>query len=266
MERMRNILLFGLTVSFLIACTKSGDDEEEKLANLQIMLTDAPAAYDEVNVDIQEVKIQPADADEDDEWISLQVNRGIYNLLDYKNGGQILLAFSDLPPGQYSQLRIVLGTENSIMADGISAALKTPSAQQSGLKVIIDLELKGGSTSTLWLDFDAGRSIVRKGNGNYSLKPVIRTFTSDITGSISGIISPAEAKPQIRVSSITDTLSTFAEDNGYFLFRGVPDGTYAIEIYPSDDHYSMGMTRIVVQRGQATDLGTIQLLRQKDNN
>lgn len=263
---MKSILLIGLTVSLLIACTKSGDDEEEKLANLQIMLTDAPAAYDEVNIDIREVMIRPSSAEGDDDWISLQVNGGIYNLLDYKNGGHILLAFSDLPPGQYSQLRIVLGTENSITANGITAALKTPSAQQSGLKVIIDLELKGGTTSTLWLDFDAGRSIAIMGNDNYSLKPVIRTYTSDITGSISGIISPAGAKPHIRVSSRTDTLSTFAEDNGYFLFKGVPDGTYAIEIYPSDDHYSMGMNGIVVQRGQATDLGTIQLFGPEDNN
>lgn len=42
----------------------------------------------------------------------------------------------------------------------------------------------------LWLDFDAGRSVVEIGNGNYILKPVIRIYSEATSGAIKGSVLP----------------------------------------------------------------------------
>jgi hypothetical protein len=43
---------------------------------------------------------------------------------------------------------------------------------------------------TVLLDFDANKSIVKQGNGTYSLKPVIRTIEQAISGAVKGKITP----------------------------------------------------------------------------
>jgi hypothetical protein len=52
--------------------------------------------------------------------------------------------------------------------------LETPSAQQSGLKINIHLDVNAGILYQMWPDFDAGHSITKAGNNKYMLKPVIR--------------------------------------------------------------------------------------------
>ena len=54
--------------------------------------------------------------------------------------------------------------------------MDTPSAQQSGLKINLNKILVQDSLNDVLLDFDANESVVEKGNGGYSLKPVVRVF------------------------------------------------------------------------------------------
>ena len=63
------------------------------------MLTDAPADYDAVLIDIQDVQIHVSDNDAEGSWQSLIVNKGIYNLLDFRNGMDTLLGSIELPAG-----------------------------------------------------------------------------------------------------------------------------------------------------------------------
>ena len=74
------------------------------------------------------------------------INAGIYNLLDFTNGLDTLLGSTVLPAGKISQMRLVLGSRNTVNIDGTISDLKTPSAQQSGLKFKIDATLKAGIT------------------------------------------------------------------------------------------------------------------------
>jgi hypothetical protein len=59
-----------------------------------------------------------------------------------------LLGDIELPAGKVSQLRLILGSNNSIKVAGqvLLLPLTTPSAQQSGLKVQIHTDLKEGIT------------------------------------------------------------------------------------------------------------------------
>src|ERR1043165_4059980 len=126
-------------ISFMVSCSS----ESSKSAFLQVKLTDAPGDYQEVNVDIQDVQVN-ANENSNSGWKSLNVKKGIYNLLQFTNGLDTLLGSAELPAGKVSQIRLVLGSNNTIKVDDQTYSLTTPSAQQSGLKILVKTELKGG--------------------------------------------------------------------------------------------------------------------------
>jgi hypothetical protein len=242
------------TLAFLAGCSKS---ESSKNAELQVILTDAPAEYDAVLIDIQDVQIHVSENDSEGSWQSLEVNKGVYNLLDFRNGMDTLLASLELPAGTISQMRLVLGPNNQIQTGGEMHNLQTPSAQQSGLKLNIHATLTGGVVYKLWIDFDAARSIVHKGNGGYLLKPVIRTYTEAISGAISGNVSPAEALPYIMAVSATDTIGTYAGDNGSFRINAVPAGTWNVMFNPKAPFADTTVNDISVVNGIVTQMDTV---------
>jgi hypothetical protein len=155
---------------------------------MSVYLVDGPATFDKVYLDIQSVQVKASTDASENDWQTLNIGRkGIYNLLDFKNGLDTLLGTIVLPAGHISQVRLVLGTNNNVVIGGVSFPLTTPSAQQSGLKLNINADLTAGVDYRLWIDFDAARSIVQTGAGSYILKPVIRTFTQAESGAIKGV-------------------------------------------------------------------------------
>jgi len=162
------LITFAFGLIAFIACNK-GDSKDS--VTLNIRLTDGPGDYQQVNVDIQEVRIKSAN--DTAQWITLNTNAGIYNLLDFQNGVDTLLATGMVPSDMLKEVRFILGDDNSVMVDSVIHPLTTPSAQQSGLKIKIDKSLNL-DINTLVLDFDAEQSIVETGNGGYILKPVIK--------------------------------------------------------------------------------------------
>lgn len=154
----------------IYACTKD-DNSSNNSTQLQIHLTDGPGDYQQVNVDIQEIRIKLSD--DTSQWLSVPTFAGVYNLLDFQNGVDTLIAAGPVPPVTLKELRLILGPNNSIMVDSVLHDLETPSAEQSGLKIKVDKNL-GLTLDSLTIDFDAKQSIVETGNGKFILKPVIR--------------------------------------------------------------------------------------------
>lgn len=145
-------------------------------ARLTIRLTDDPGDYQQVNIDLIQVRANLVDSVGNDVWYDLATNAGIYDLLMLQNGLDTLIVNDSLPPGNLQQLRLVLGSDNSIMVDSTLQDLRVPSGSQSGLKINLQQALVRDSLSTVVLDFDADASVVPKGNGGYNLKPVIRVL------------------------------------------------------------------------------------------
>lgn len=144
---------------------------------MNVYLTDDPADYNAVWIDVQDVQVN-AGSDSVNGWTSIHVLRpGLYNLLSLRNGIDTVLSSADIPAGNITQVRLVLGANNSIETTGGSFPLETPSAEQSGLKINVQANLKPGQTYKLWLDFDASKSIVETGSGKFMLKPVITAHT-----------------------------------------------------------------------------------------
>ena len=238
------------------------DSDNSGTAKMEVRMTDAPGDYEEVNIDIKSVQISVGEPNSESDWQTLdQIHSGVYNLLDFANGRDTLLASASLPVGTISQIRLVLGDNNSLkLKDGTLVPLKTPSGQTSGLKLKINAELREDVTYVVLLDFDAAKSIVARGNGQYNLKPVVRTITQAIAGGIKGKVTPAEYKPGIYViSAANDTIGGFANDNGDFLIKGVKAGTYTVKFYTENNAHDKTIENVSVSQDQIKDLGVVEL-------
>lgn len=217
-----------------------------------ITMTDAPAFYDAIFVDIQAVEITGSGG----ETVSLNVNKGVYNLLDFSNGASTLIATDTLEIAKVEQIRLVLGTNNTILVDNVSYPLSTPSADQTGLKLQVHQTLKEGVLYNVLLDFDANKSIIKLGNGNYKLKPVVRTIETATSGSIKGNITPIGSVAMVEASSGV-SFSTNVNAEGNFLVMGLPAGIYTLLITPNLPFLPVTKTNVTVENGVTTNVGTI---------
>lgn len=244
----------------LIAASCSKDNNQT--ATLQVRLTDAAGDFQEVNVDIQDVQVSSSDPSSSNSgWVSLGAQKGVYNLLKLTNGLDTLLATAVLPVGKVTQLRLVLGSNNTVKVAGQTFSLSTPSAQQSGLKILVNTTLTAGITYKITLDFDAARSIVLTGNTNYILKPVIRSMVEAQTGAIKGIVNPAASTPAVYAIQGSDTVETTTADplSGKFLLQALAAGSYTIGFAPKTGYKADTVRNVVVTVGNVTDMGTVPI-------
>ena len=245
---------------FFASCKKDDDNNDNNAAkaHLGIRLSDGPAAYEAIYLDIQQVEI----ITEGSGNIVLTPSRpGIYDILKLRNGIDTLLLNADVTPGTVSQIRLILGPNNSIVANGSTYPLNTPSAQESGLKLNIHETLQAGKSYEIFLDFDAAKSILQTGNGQYKLKPVIRAYTAATNGRIKGYVFPAVAMTTVYAVNGSETYSAIPNANGYFQLTGLPAGNYQL-VFDADliSYQDITMNNIAVSYGVSTDVGTITLL------
>ncbi len=214
-----------------------------QMGSVAVSLTDAPACgFDAVNVTVSKVRInQSASAsDTDSGWtdITLSPARKI-NLLNLTNGALEALGTASLAAGHYSQLRLVLDggvNSNTVVKSGTSTeiALDTPSALQSGIKLVNEFDVAAGQRVDLVLDFDACKSIVTKGNsGGYSLKPVVKVVPTALNG-ISGYVATAALPNRIAVTAqqngVIVAATTPNPTTGEFGLTRLPAGNYDVVI------------------------------------
>src|SRR5436189_506741 len=128
--------LIPFAVAVLIAViSMSSCKKEHNTAPVQFLLTDKPAIYDSVNVHIVAMQVQINH--DTAAWIPINTKDSIYNLLDLQNGITTVIAQDTVPVGVLQQVRFILGDNNTVVVNGTSYPLETPSADNSGLKVKI---------------------------------------------------------------------------------------------------------------------------------
>ncbi|HYJ38186.1 MAG TPA: DUF4382 domain-containing protein [Chitinophagaceae bacterium] len=160
------VALLGISSIVFWACNKEAAQSE-----LKVHMTDAPAAWDEVNIDLQEVQVKLGK--DSSKWLTLQTNTGIYNLLGFQNGLDTVIAQGSFPTGEMvKEIRLIVGSDNSIVVSGQSYPLTIPSGAETGLKIKVHKPLQA-SLENILIDFDAELSI-KEENGGYKLLPVIQ--------------------------------------------------------------------------------------------
>jgi hypothetical protein len=244
-QKIHLILLAIILLTFFLlfaipGCNNNSSDAQT--GTLAVSLTDAPGCgFDAVNVTISKVRIhQSSNATENSagwEEIILDPVRKI-NLLSLTNGALEELGEIPLAAGHYTQLRLVLADNNnfplsnSVVPTGTAneIALATPSAMQSGLKLMNEFEVLAGERVDLLLDFNACKSVVTRGNGSYGLKPVIRVLPITLSG-IGGFVTPAANVSVSAQSSASVVRSTVVNPlTGEFFISHLLPGTYDVVI------------------------------------
>ena len=235
-------LLASLLAFLVVGCGSIGASGVSAPGTLGVSLTDAPACgFDAVNVTVVKVRVHVSStaSDTDGGWhdITLSPARKI-NLLNLTNGVLDSLGETSLAAGHYTQLRLVLdpntavGLTNSVVpSGGVETALVTPSAVQSGIKLINEFDVASGQRTDLVLDFDACSSIVTRGNGTFALKPVIKVIPSVLNG-INGFVDTALLGSSVMVTAqqngaVVQSTAPNAQTGAFFLARIAP-GNYDV--------------------------------------
>jgi hypothetical protein len=230
--------LMGLLLTVFVAGCGSGGGGSTQPGTLGISVTDAPACgFDEVNVTVSKVRVHQSDNASENAagWTDITLNpaRKI-NLLNLDNGALASLGERPLEAGHYTQLRLVLDRNtgqslaNSVVLENTTAEipLLTPSAVQSGIKLIHQFDVGSGQRVDLLLDFDACKSIVTRSNGTYALKPVIKVIPFEQNG-IVGFVD--KTLPNVVVSAQKNSgeivRATVPNADGTFFLARLPAGT-----------------------------------------
>lgn len=223
---------------------------------LSVKMVDAPSGYDAVNVEVIGLEANLGNG-----WTPLALdNTGVYNLLSFTNGNSLALINGIvLTPCTISELRLILGTNNTVVVDGNTYELQTPSGQTSGYKVKMDSQpMIAGGVYHLVLDFNTEKSVHETGNGKYMLKPVVTGYLQTSVGSITGTIYPVAGAYYVEATNATDTSGTYINQiNGQFLIAAVLPGIYNVKFFPNAGHIEKIIPGAGVVAGQTTQIGTI---------
>jgi Domain of unknown function (DUF4382) len=273
MSKYRGYLILLISLSFVILMASCGGNGNSSApGTLGVSMTDASDPdFSAVNVTVTKVRVHQSASASDTEpgWTDITLNppRKI-NLLNLANCLLESLGQTPLPAGHYTQLRLVLlmntGTNiaNSVVLTGTTTEIPliTPSAVQSGIKLIHEFDVAPGQRVDLLLDFDALKSIVVLGNGGgYLLKPVITIVPTDLTR-IDGFVDTSLLSDNVMVSSqMSGTVirSTIPDPKtGEFCIDHLAAGNYDLVII-AKDHATAVIAGVPVSTATNTALVTM---------
>ena len=286
-------LLTALVMTQLPGCGGGSGGGGAAPGTLKVGLTDKQSdLFANVFVTIKEVRVVPAgleDAADNDSRLPVIVTYDTPHAVDILtlHFQQEILGSITLSAGTYNQVRLILAPnpngQGSVpvnyltlkTAPTVKIPLTTPSAQQSGLKVLGHFEVKPGIISSILLDFDPNTAIVARGNGDYNLKPTgIRIIqpTTALTsfGSLSGTVvttvrdwssATVSVVPQGSTGPIASgTIFSNLSGNRWVgpISTFVPGGTYRLHVL-ADGFAPYSSPVKTVSVGSDTPLGEIFL-------
>lgn len=246
---MKKTLYLFVTALFLIltaGCDKTNDNENGS-GRLVIRVTDAPfniSLIESATVTITKVELRKAGGSDNDgsSFMVLSEDTLTYNLLELRNGLTEELLNMEVPQGKYDLIRLYVAEAGLTVKDHAAPfRVKVPSGGQTGIKIFIApyLEVEGGLTSELLLDFDLSKSFELRGNtmnqgyiNGFIFKPVIRCANLSTAGRIEGLVTDTlKAKiknARVWISRDTVFASAYTDTLGFYKFIGIPAGTYSI--------------------------------------
>lgn len=282
-------LLSALAVVQLPGCG-GGSSDSAPTGKLQVGVTDKQSdEFATLFIAIKEVRVVPAGlegaADNDARLpviVTYDTPRSVDVLtLRFK---QEILGTITLPAGNYSQVRLVLAPNQGNQpvnyltlktAPTVKIPLTTPSAEQSGLKVLGRFEVKPGIINAILIDFDPNTAIVARSNGDFNFKPTGIRLTQSTTlltdfGSLSGTVvstfrdwssATVSVVPQggANAAASGTIFSNFTSNRWEAPFSSfVPAGSYRIHLL-TDGFAPYSSPLQTVTTGSDTSLGEVFL-------
>jgi len=226
---------------------------------VRMSLTDAPADYDSIVLDIREVAVH-RDGPDDAGWSTVSTPDSMFDLLLLRNGVFTNMGSAVVPAAHYTQVRLILGSGSYVVVRGERHDLTVPSGLQTGLKLVGGFDVPDGGLVDVGIDFDAAQSVHATGNGKYMLKPTARVQVVATTGSITGVVSPADSASSVSAVRDSATVaSTVTGAGGAFTLALLPAGLYDVRIDAPGGLRDTTITGVSVTAGQAHDIGVVTL-------
>lgn len=225
----RSIRLFTISAlaAGVAACGGgSSDSGSGSTGTVSFGVTDAPATdLSNVTIAFTELRLKPEDGD----WVAFSLD-GFeqVNLLDLQGGlTEPLITDEEVPAGNYTELRLIIDTENSFVKKESTAdaryTLAVPSGEQSGLKLKGDFLVAADTTTNFTIDFDVRKSIVDPQGGalaNFMLKPSLRLVNNLNVGAISGQVDYAQISSKRGVDDTGGTLADCQYTGSVYVYEG----------------------------------------------
>jgi len=266
------VILAVMVVGILFAACQEEYNNESTTGKLKIQLTDAPFPTDivaEANVTITKIEARRVNENGEEEgnpFITLSEEEMSFNLLELTNGVTAGLVDLEIEAGSYDLVRLYVSEASIKLSDESVHSLKVPSGAQTGIKIFIDpaIEVAGGLTTDLLLDFDVSKSFKLQGNidspagiKGFIFTPVIKASNLSTTGSLFGNITDTESVvidgAQVAIIAADTVYTTsFADENGDYTIIGVDAGTYNIE-YSKEGYQTTTIENVGIVAGNATN-------------
>jgi hypothetical protein len=258
-----------IVLLLVLSCGDSDSSNTTETAKVSVRLVDDPGDYQNVFVEVIDVMVKydggsNDENDDDSGWESLGIiNPGVYDLLELTGGLNLeLVDDEEIETGTIKQIRLILGEDNSVVLEGETEArpLNTPSAQQSGLKVMINQAILAGFNYDFILDFDVDESIVMAGNsGNINLKPVLRASLEVNSGTLVGNVTNLDVAVEVTVDNGQGlTASTMIDAAGNFEIPGLPAGFYSVIVTP--DPNAIPLYQVLIIENVEIIIGSVNTL------
>jgi hypothetical protein len=245
----------GLPALLLASALGCGGSSSGGTARMSVHLVDGPAvAFQEINLHVLKLEIGGGGG-----WITLRDQPFSVDLLTLTNGVVATLADGvEIPAGSYHQLRLVLDSGNTVKlkSDGSVHDLAIPSGLQSGLKILVQLDVAAGTFRDVTIDFDAKQSIFLHATGgsvDYILRPVIRAAEGAGSGSISGTLFGVQGESTAPLGGVEVTAQVVDASGRGSIVRSTTtadSGAYTLDLLPLGASYHV-VSQPVVPSAQA---------------
>jgi hypothetical protein len=245
---MKKLIFLFIAAGLMIAgCTKSDYNGPTMPGKLVLKITDDPFNINYVEsatVKITKVEIRKAGdgIPDGNPFIVVSEDTLTLNLLDLRNGVTSSLPEIEIPQGKYDLIRLYVEQAGLKIKDHPEEFnVKVPSGKQTGIKIFIRpaLQVEGGLTSELLLDFDLSRSFVMRGNlahsagvNGFIFKPCIRATNISTSGRIAGMVTDTSnvkiKEATVWVKQDTTIATAIADTLGHYAIIGLPTGIYSV--------------------------------------
>ena len=301
----------------VVACSNTSSSSSgssgSSMATVSVMVSDpatcqspdGPFSHVFVTITDVQANVSATAGDNDSGWTDLTPNLPKspqqVDLLGPATNSCFLATLGDaqqLQPGNYQQIRLILADNSAtvannacgsaancvvLAADSSVHALQLSSESKTGLKIPSGqiasggFNIAAGQTKDLDIDFITCESIVREGNGQYRLKPVLHagevttTATSingkvldGVTGNpVDGMVVVAlEQKDATGIDTVQR--SALAGADGSFVFCPLSAGTYDVVMVGTRSDGSLYEPSIITGVSVGSTTGTVSLFAPAD--
>jgi hypothetical protein len=261
------VLAAFMALFFVLGCGGGGSGGGSGTADrgtLEVFMVDAPP---DPTITSVEVDISRVEAHVGSSWTVISNGAQTIDLLDI-GMTPISIANDELPVGHYTQIRFFVTQARITDSTGTHVAT-VPSGT---VHINVGHDIEANTVTSLLLDFNVERSLVKLGNGNYLLTPVVPAVIRTDAGTVTGIASDGSAplaNAQVWAKYTAGTnyqidwpvnVATSKADGTFRIWALLP-GTYKLEFTWTDGATTKTalVENVVVNANQDTNVGTVVL-------